>query len=110
MVGAFVPTTEDLKKKKGKGKENWPRFISSLFRFLFSLAGASPWEMCSTVSAFTAHTWMTVTGPLPSPRLASGVPDQEHLMELDVTAGDPALTFSSELQFQCPLLLPVQFL
>lgn len=110
MVGALVPTTEDLEKKKGKGKENWPRFICSLFRFLFSLAGVSPGEVCSTVSSFTTHTWMMVTGPLPSPRLASGVPDQEQLMESDVTAGDPALAFPSELQFQCPLLLPVQFL
>lgn len=28
---------------------------------------------------------------------------------VNITAGDPALTFPSELQFQCPLLLPIQF-
>ena len=81
----IVPTTEDLKKKRERKGTLAQVYLLSL-QFLFSLAGVSPWEVCSTMS-FTAHVWMAVTGPLPSPRLASGVPDQEQLLESDVTAG-----------------------
>ena len=53
-----------MEEKRGKERNAGPG-LSPLFRFLFSLAGVSPWEVCSTVSSFTAHTWMPVTGPLP---------------------------------------------
>lgn len=101
----IVPTTEDLKKKRERKGTLAQVYLLSL-QFLFSLAGVSPWEVCSTMSSFTAHVWMAVTGPLPSPRLASWGPDQEQLLEPEVTAGPLHSRFPLSCNFSARFCSP----